>query len=95
MHGLHAESQLFLNPARGLSRCVRQLFHSAGLKLGPGMEEAMQRMEAGEDPERIEQELGDVLEAEDPFQAGGKPDLRDLRRRWLPPRVDEGLYELP
>jgi putative FmdB family regulatory protein len=83
------------NDPRAMGQVMRQLFHAAGLKPGPGMEEAVQRMEAGEDPDRIERELGDTLEAEDPFQTGVRPDLRDLRRCWLPPRVDTGLYELP
>jgi hypothetical protein len=77
-----------------MGRMMRKLFHTAGLNLGAGMEEAMQRMEAGEDPERIEQEMGDVLEREAPFNASARPSLKDLRRRLLPPRVDEKLYEL-
>ena len=32
-----------------------------------GMEEALSRMEKGEDPEQIEADLGDVHEGEDPF----------------------------
>jgi hypothetical protein len=58
------------------------------------MDEAIRRLEAGEDPDEIEEEMGDALEQEDPFAAGGAAGgLRNLRRR-LPPSRDETLYEL-
>lgn len=84
---------------KAAARAMRRLFDATGLRLGSGMEEAIRRMEAGEDPDRIEEEMGDVLESEDPFGARGPvglSDMRDLRalRRMLPPRVDEGVYEL-
>jgi hypothetical protein len=58
------------------------------------MEEAIRRMEAGDDPEQIEAEMGDVLEGEEPLISKGKPNLKLLRQRFLPPKVDEALYEL-
>jgi hypothetical protein len=80
---------------RQAAQMMRKLFDATGLKLGAGMEEAIRRMEAGEDPDRIEEELGDVIEAEDPFGASpGKGMIKDLKRRFLPPKVDETLYEL-
>lgn len=80
---------------RQVGRIVRKLYDTTGMKLGGGMEEALRRMEAGEDPDAIEEELGDVLEGEDPFaELSKKPSADDLRRRFLPPRVDETLYEL-
>ncbi len=80
---------------RQAARMMRRLFEATGLPVGSGMEEAIRRMEAGEDPEQVEQELGDALEA-DPFTGGSeakKPTLRSLRRL-LPPSVDSQLYEL-
>ena len=84
---------------RAAARAMRRLFDATGLRLGAGMEEAMRRMEAGEDPEQVEAELGDVLESEDPFGARGRiglADVKDVRalRRMLPPRVDPELHEL-
>lgn len=79
------------------ARVMRKLFDAAGLPVSPHMEEAMHRMEAGEDPDKIEEELGEVLEQEDPFAAGGArstPSLKALRRGLLPPKHDETLYEL-
>ena len=46
---------------------MRKLTKETGIKLGSGMEEALSRMEKGEDPDKIEQEMGDLLESEEPF----------------------------
>lgn len=82
------------NDPRQAARMMRRLFDSTGLKLSGGMEEAISRMEAGEDAEQIEAEMGDLLEEEEPFAVKPRRLLDDLRRRYLPPRVDETLYEL-
>jgi hypothetical protein len=55
------------------------------------MEEALKRMEAGEDPEQVEAEMGDLLEQEEPFIIEGKKG-RGVQRRT--PHRDETLYEL-
>lgn len=80
---------------RQVARLMRKLYDSTGLPLGGGMEEAIRRMEAGEDPDKIEQEMGDLLEQEDALLGndGGRK-LRRLGRRLRPPVVDETLYEL-
>ena len=52
---------------RQAAQLMRKLTEATGLKMGSGMEEALARMERGEDPERIEAEMGDLLEGEDPF----------------------------
>ena len=80
---------------RKAARMMRKLYEATGLQLGGGMEEAIRRMEAGEDPDQIEAELGDVLEGEDPF--GGlelKKGLKQLRDKYVRPKVDSTLYEL-
>jgi len=70
---------------------LRKLSDMAGLKLKPGMEEALQRIEQGEDPEQVENEMGDIFDEEDPFELNEKVSkIRSPR----PPRVDETLYEL-
>jgi hypothetical protein len=73
---------------------MRKLFDSTGLKLSSGMEEAISRMEAGEDAEQIEADMGDLLEQEEPFEMKPRRMLDDLRRKYLPPRVDDTLYEM-
>lgn len=74
------------------AKLVRKLTDMMGLKLGPGMEEAVRRMEKGEDPEKIEEELGDVIEGEEPFLFQEKS--KGISKYNRPPEVDETLYEL-
>jgi len=57
---------------------MRKLSDMTGIKLGDGMDEALSRMEKGEDPEQVEAELGDILE-EDPFSLSGKKGMRSIR----------------
>ena len=91
------------DPKQG-AHLMRRLFSATGMPVAGGMEEALKRMEAGEDPEKIEEEMGDVLE-QDPFGGllggeGGEadPDAGKKRlgrlRRMLPPAHDTTLYEM-
>ncbi len=80
------------NDPRQAAQLMRKLGGMTGLEFGPGMQEALRRMEKGEDPEQIEAEMGDVLENEDPFFASGGG-LSRLRKK-LPPGRDDTLYEL-
>jgi putative FmdB family regulatory protein len=79
------------NDPRQAANLMRKLSDMTGLNMGPGMEEALRRMEAGEDPDQIEEEMGDLLEGEDPFSFGEK---KSPSSRKSPPRKDETLYEL-
>lgn len=72
---------------------MRKLSDMTGLKLGPGMDEALQRMEKGEDPEQLEAEMGDLLENEDPFILPGKKGGRSKTGQRKPFK-DETLYDL-
>jgi putative FmdB family regulatory protein len=78
---------------RQQARLMRRLFAATGMPVAGGMEEALRRLEAGEDPEAVEAEMGDVLESADPFAQAAPRTLAGLRRR-LPPSVDPSLYEL-
>ena len=69
---------------------MRRLSEMAGIDMGKGMKEAMERLEAGEDPEKIEEEMGDILE-EDPFAISEK---KVVREKSSTPRKDETLYDL-
>lgn len=79
------------NDPKQAANLMRKLTDMTGLDLGPGMEEALSRMEAGEDPEKIEQEMGDLLEGEEPFDFKQKSYKAHKKR---PPKVDEKLYYL-
>jgi len=72
---------------------MRKLSDMTGIKLGNGMDEALRRMEKGEDPEQVEAELGDILEGEDPFSLPGKKTVRTRKKHRAPFR-DETLYDL-
>jgi putative FmdB family regulatory protein len=72
---------------------MRKLSQMTGLELGPGMNEALRRMEAGEDPDQIESEMGDLLEDEEPFIMPEKKGGTAKPKRPAPTR-DETLYDL-
>ena len=69
---------------------MRRLSEMAGLNMGGGIKEAIERMEAGEDPEKIEEEMGDILDQE-PFIL---PEKKVVREKSETPFKDETLYEL-
>lgn len=78
---------------RQAAQLMRKLSDATGLKMGSAMEEALSRMERGEDPETVEAEMGDLLESEDPFVLEGKSSGA-IRRNVARPKVDDTLYEL-
>jgi putative FmdB family regulatory protein len=79
---------------RQAARMMRKLCEATGMPVGAGMEEAIRRMEAGEDPDAIEERLGPLLDDEDPFGGEtGSARLKSLRKK-LPPSVDTTLHEL-
>jgi putative FmdB family regulatory protein len=80
------------NDPKQAANLMRKLSGMTGMNLGSGMEEALRRMEAGEDPEQIEQEMGDLLEGEDPFSFGDKKPGKSLKKR--PPVKDETLMNV-
>ena len=78
---------------RQAANLMRKLTDMTGLELGTGMQEALKRMEAGEDPDAIEAEMGDMLEDEEPFLLPGKKTGAKAARHPAP-RRDETLYDL-
>lgn len=86
----HEAERLDENDPRAAASLMRKLTDMTGMKLGSGMEEALRRMEAGEDPEQIEADMGDLLEQEEPFVF--KETKHGTKKR--EPARDETLYEL-
>lgn len=84
---------------RQAAQLMRKMFSATGLPMGGEVEEAIRRMESGEDPEKVEAEMGDVLETAMAGAMGesgserNAPAARRLRRA-LPPAVDPTLYEM-
>ncbi|MDZ7761847.1 MAG: zinc ribbon domain-containing protein [Desulfovermiculus sp.] len=74
---------------RQAAQLMKRLCSVTGLEMGPGMQEAMRRLEAGEDPDQVEADMGDVLENDELFtmaRRGGR-----LKHQ---PKVDETIYDL-
>lgn len=65
------------NDPKSLGRAMRQMAAETGEAMPPEMDEMCRRLEAGEDPEKIENEMGDLLGDEGaggPGGPGGAPD---------------------
>jgi len=75
------------NDPRAMAAAVRKMTEIAGEPVTPAMEEMIRRLEAGEDPEKVEEELGDALEDEMGDEGGGG-------FSGAPPTRDSGLYPM-
>jgi hypothetical protein len=82
---------------RLLAKMMRKMSDLAGEKVPAVMQEMLARLEKGEDPERLEAEYGDSLDAMDD-QLGDSPELEaaaaTLRRRRKRVSRDPTLYEM-
>ncbi len=76
---------------RQAARLMQKFSAMTGLKYNDSIEEALSRMEAGEDMENIESQMGDSLDGEDPFIVQGKKGGSAARK---PPQYDDTLYEM-
>jgi putative FmdB family regulatory protein len=72
------------NP-RIMARMMRRMAEASGEQVTPAMNEMFRRMEAGEDPEQLEEELGPQLEAEMGDGDEGGTGM---------PERDDGLYSM-
>lgn len=79
---------------RQAAQLMRKFSDATGLSLGRKAEEALGRLESGEDPEKVEADMGDILDGdEEPFLLPGKKGREGSGRR-PPPKRDETLYEM-
>lgn len=77
---------------RSMAKFMRKFSDQTGLKYNDQMEEALSRLEAGEDPEKLEEEMGDIFDEDElPFELPGKKSSGDKQPR---PNRDETLYDL-
>ena len=76
---------------RQMASLMRRFSQETGVNLGENMEEALSRMEAGEDPDQIEKEMGEAIGDAD-FS------LETLKKKGVmmrnQPYHDEKLYDL-
>lgn len=77
---------------RQAATLMRKFSQMTGMEFNEGMESALARLEAGEDPDKIEAEMGDSMENEDPFVLPGQKTRKRALQR--PPSVDDTLYEM-
>ena len=71
-----------------MAHLMRKMSSLTGEKLPGEMEEMVRRLEAGEDPEKLEEEFGDSMDdmGEDWMGENGAGDLLSLRRRFRGPK---------
>lgn len=75
---------------RTAAQLMRKFTEMTGMKLGDNFQEALQRIESGEDPEKIEDEMGDIL-----TQEGALSEKQAMKTAVKSkPKIDETLYEL-
>ena len=71
------------NDPRQLASAMRRVSDVTGEDLGSEMDEVIRRLEAGEDPEKVEEEMADAF-----------PDECSLAGPGGSPTHDDGLYDL-
>ncbi|HBA83978.1 MAG TPA: hypothetical protein DCZ95_07795 [Verrucomicrobia bacterium] len=54
------------NDPRSMGRVMRRMAEETGEQMPPEMDEMCRRLESGEDPEKIEQDMGDLMGEEPP-----------------------------
>ena len=77
---------------KAVAHLMRKFSDKTGLVLNENMEQALSRLEAGEDPGQIEREMGDVFEGEDTLPFEFKQARKSAKQK-VPAR-DETLYEM-
>jgi len=75
------------NDPKAMAAAVRKMTEIAGEPVTPAMEEMIRRLEAGEDPEKVEEEMGDAIEEEMNEDGGGG-------FSGAAPTRDSGLYPM-
>ncbi len=94
---------------RAMARMMRKLMETSGMNMGEGMEEAVRRLEAGEDPDQIDEELGEAIDSaiegtdfsdgglgsDETSNASRGAKLRRMSRRLRgTPKVDPEVYDM-
>lgn len=87
---------------RQMAHLMRKMADLSGEKLPGEMEEMVRRLEAGEDPEALEEEYGDALDAVGDDLPEGDPQqeesaaakMRRLRRQLMASKRDPNLYDM-
>jgi putative FmdB family regulatory protein len=81
------------NDPKQVASLMRKLSQITGVQMGKGMEEAIRRIESGENPEKVEAEMENLMENEEPILLDEKKEGK-AKPSFQLPEVDETLYEL-
>lgn len=81
------------NDPRAMARFMRRLSEATGMNLGP-MEEAISRLEAGADPEQLEEEMGELFDGDNMENLFSKEGVKGLKRKYVAPAHDDTLHVL-
>lgn len=85
---------------REAARVMRAIAAEGGLAFNAEVREALDRIESGEDPDKIDEEFSEVFESENPFEEMGEIEggrgsrISDLWRRMRPPKRVTEWFEL-
>lgn len=82
---------------RDAVKVMKELASAGGLHFNKEVQEAMARIEAGEDPEKIDEEFREVFDSENPFAEGDGEAAQagaGLLRRLRGPKRDPKWYDL-
>ncbi|MDW7773821.1 MAG: zinc ribbon domain-containing protein [Desulfobulbaceae bacterium] len=79
------------NDPRQMARLMRKFSDKTGISLGERMQEAMSRLEDGENPDQVEREIDDLLQENDISFEQMKKQVHAGRKQ---PKRDDKLYEL-
>jgi hypothetical protein len=79
---------------KALGRMMRKMTEATGEAMPDGMDQMIRRLEAGEDPEKLEEEFGDAFEGMD-LPDGDAGEVAPTGSRVRPVRMerDPALYE--
>ena len=79
---------------RALGRMMRKMTDATGQAMPKEMEKMIRRLEAGEDPEKLEEEFGEAFEGMDLPDEDTSKDPAAPRIRSRQPTRDPALYEM-
>ncbi len=79
---------------RAMAGLMRRFGEKAGLEMSPEMEAMVSRLEAGEDPDEVEKDFGDLDDDEAGFEQLFRQRRKGAGTRSARPLVDDELYFL-
>jgi len=82
------------NDPRQMARFMKKFAEATGMNMDSGMDEAIRRLEAGEDLEQLEAEMGELFNEESMDSLFSKDGIKGLKRKYTPPAHDDTLYPL-